>query len=319
MTETFDIKSLRNAMGSFMTGVTIITTETAEGERRGFTANSFTTVSLDPPLVLVCLADKAESYEAFAKAEVFAVNILHENQRESALRFASKRPNKFEGIAARRGRFGAPILDSSIGWFECTAHERIVAGDHLILIGRIVDYASNAGRPLGYFRGSFVSPGLDEDSVTAHAEAGAIVGCLATHDAAVMMVRRAGAAQWELPQHAMVRDGGGRPQARLKRMASALGSELTLSFLYAVFEHGPDDGVYIIYRGTLDAPPTLDRFADHEVRMFRQEDMPWDDIDAFLYGALLRRYFDELSKARFGVYSRFDEQARVELLYASDR
>lgn len=319
MTETFDIKGLRNAMGSFMTGVTIVTTETADGERRGFTANSFTTVSLDPPLVLICLAEKAESYEAFNKADIFAVNILHENQRESALRFASKRPNKFEGITATKGRFGAPILDGSICWFECAAHERIVAGDHLVLIGRIVDYASNEGRPLGYFRGGFVSPGLDEDRITAHAEAGAVVGCLATHDSSVMLMRRTGAGEWVLPQHSMVREGGGRPQAKLKRMARALGSELTLSFLYAAFEHGTDDGVYIIYRGTLDAPPAQDRFDDYEVRMFRQEEMPWDDIDTFLYGALLRRYFDESSKARFGVYSRFDEQARVELLHTGGR
>lgn len=319
MTETFDINSLRNAMGSFMTGVTIVTTETPDGERRGFTANSFTTVSLDPPLVLVCLAEKAESYEAFNKADVFAVNILHESQRESALRFASKRPNKFEDIAATRGRFGAPILDGSICWFECTGHERIVAGDHLILIGRIVDYASNEGRPLGYFRGGFVSPGLDEDRIAAHAGQAAIVGCLATYDNSVMLMRRTGTSEWILPQHSMVKEGCGRPQAKLKCMAKALGSELTLSFLYAAFEHGADDGVYIIYRGTLDTSPTQGHFDDYEVQMFRQADMPWNDIDAFLYGALLRRYFDELSKARFGVYSRFDEQARVELLHSSGR
>lgn len=316
VTATFDIKNLRNAMGSFMTGVTIVTTETAEGERRGFTANSFTTVSLEPPLVLVCLAEKAESYEAFNSAEIFAVNILQESQRESALRFASKRPNKFEDIATTRGQHGAPILDGSICWFECATHNRIIAGDHLILIGRIIDYACNDGRPLGYFRGGFLSPGLDEDRITAHAEAGATVGCLATHESGVMLVRRAGSSEWALPQHSMVKQGGGRPQAKLKRLAAELGSELTLSFLYAAFEHGAEDGVYIIYRGTLSNAPARDRFGDYEVRMFRQDEIPWDDIDAFLYGALLRRYFDELSKARFGVYSRFDEQARVELLHA---
>lgn len=315
MTEPIDLKSIRNAMGSFMTGVTIVTTETADGERRGFTANSFTTVSLEPPLVLVCLAEKAESYEAFNGAETFAVNILHENQRDSALRFASKRPDKFEDIASTRGRQGAPILDGSICWFECAAHERIVAGDHLILIGRIIDYASNEGRPLGYFRGGFVTPGLDEDRLTAHAEAGAVVGCLATHENTVMLVRRTGTSQWVLPQHSMVRKGGGRPQAKLKRFVAELGSALTLSFLYAAFEHGHDDGVYIIYRGTLDSPPSVDRIDDYEVRMFRQDNMPWDDIDSFLYGGLLRRYFDELSKARFGVYARFDEKARIELLH----
>lgn len=319
MTEIFEIKSLRNAMGSFMTGVTIVTTETQQGERRGFTANSFTTVSLDPPLVLVCLAKKAESHDAFNEADIFAINILHENQRDAALRFASKQPNKFEDVVTSRGKFGAPILDGAICWFECAVHERIVAGDHVILIGRIVDYASGDGRPLGYFRGSFVSPGLDEDRITAHAEAGAIVGCLATHDSSVMMVRRSDTSEWVLPQHSMVKDAGGRPQAKLRHMAEALGAELTLSFLYAVFEHGPDDGVHIVYRGTLNVPPAKDRFGDFEVRMFRFEDMPWDNIDEFLYGALLRRYFDELSKARFGVYSRLGTQARVELLQASER
>jgi flavin reductase (DIM6/NTAB) family NADH-FMN oxidoreductase RutF len=316
VTGTFDIKDLRNAMGSFMTGVTVVTT-TVDGERRGFTANSFTSVSLEPPLVLVCLSDRAESYAAFSAADVFAVNILHENQRDSAMRFASKRPNKFEDIAATSGRHGAPILDGSICWFECTTHDRIVAGDHMILIGRIVDYASADGRPLGYFRGGFVTPGLDQDRISAHAGAGAVVGCLATHDGAVLLMRRAGTSEWVLPQHSMVGQGGGRPQAKLKRLVSELGSELTLSFLYSVFEHGVDDAVYIIYRGTLDAPPRSDRFGDYEVRMFRNEDMPWNDIDAFLYGALLRRYFDELSKARFGVYARFDDQPRVELLQSS--
>lgn len=310
----FDMKTLRSAMGSFLTGVTIVTTQAKNGERRGFTANSFTSVSLDPPLVLVCLANKAESYEVFNAAETFAINILHEGQRDTALKFASKNPDKFKDVATTTGRSGAPVIDGAICSFECATHQRIAAGDHLVLIGRIVGLAGNDGRPLGFFRGGFVSPGLDEDRMAAHAGAGAVVGCLATYDNSVMLVRRAGTKEWVLPQQRMVTDSAGLPQAKLRRMVDALGSELTLSFLYAVFEHGDDEGVYIVYRGTLERPPQKDRYGDFEVRMFGQDDMPWGDIDEFLYGALLRRYFDELAKARFGVYSRLGTQARVELL-----
>jgi flavin reductase (DIM6/NTAB) family NADH-FMN oxidoreductase RutF len=311
----FDTKALRSAMGSFLTGVTVVTAQAASGERRGFTANSFTTVSLEPPLVLVCLATKAESYGVFNAADTFAINILDESQRDTALRFASKNPDKFQGVATSVGKSGAPVIDGAICSFECAMHQRVDAGDHVILIGRVIDFTSNDGRPLGFFRGGFVSPGLDEDRIVAHA--GAIVGCLATHDSSVMLVRRTGSREWVLPQHGMVKDMAGRPQAKLRHMADALGSDLTLSFLYAVFEHGTDDSVYVIYRGTLDRPPIKDRFGEFEVGMFSQSEMPWDDIDAFLYGALLKRYFDELGKARFGVYSRLGVQARVEMLQVS--
>ena len=115
-----DRLELRKALGSFVTGVTVATTIDAEGRPRGLTANSFTSVSLDPPLVLVCVGSSAASHSAFHGCARFAVNVLSQKQQEASMLFASKAPDKFQRTAWRPGTGGMPILHDALGWFQAT-------------------------------------------------------------------------------------------------------------------------------------------------------------------------------------------------------
>jgi flavin reductase (DIM6/NTAB) family NADH-FMN oxidoreductase RutF len=146
---------LRRAFGCFVTGVTIVTT-LGDGEPRGFTANSFTSVSLDPPLLLVCVAKSAGSYDIFRRAPSFAVNILHRDQREISATFASPRDDKFSGHRWMAGETGSPLLTECAAWFDCSSHDQIEAGDHMILIGRVLAFSHTPLTPLGYHRGGYL-------------------------------------------------------------------------------------------------------------------------------------------------------------------
>ncbi|MEM7176545.1 MAG: flavin reductase family protein [Pseudomonadota bacterium] len=150
-----DTRALRTALGSFATGVTIVTAMSDQGEPVGFTANSFTSVSLDPPLLLVCLAHKAMSYRIFRAADSFAVNVLSAHQEDTAMRFATQGADKFSDMDWQAGRMGAPIIPGCIAQFDCAMHERMTAGDHDILMGRVIGFAREEGSALVYHSGSF--------------------------------------------------------------------------------------------------------------------------------------------------------------------
>ena len=149
--------ALRHALGCFVTGVTVVTTRGAGGVPYGFTANSFTSVSLDPPLVLVCVGHEVEGLEAFRTCAGFAVNMLSDSQRAISETFASERPDRFAGARWRGGTYGSPLFDGCVAFLECESWQRIAAGDHMILIGRVIAFAHSAGRPLAYWRGSYLS------------------------------------------------------------------------------------------------------------------------------------------------------------------
>jgi len=150
-----DPRALRDAFGAFATGITIITTPTDAGEPVGFTANSFTSVSLDPPLVLVCVAESAFGYSAFRSARRFCVNVLADHQRDVSDTFASRGAEKFSSVAWRSGSTGAPVLSDVAAYFDCVPHQWTDAGDHGILIGRVVDFHFRDALPLCYYRGRY--------------------------------------------------------------------------------------------------------------------------------------------------------------------
>jgi flavin-dependent trigonelline monooxygenase, reductase component len=159
---TLDVAELRQTLGSFATGVAVATTLDAKGIPKGFTANSFTSVSLDPPLVLVCVDKSASCYPAFADTAHFAINILCEAQQHVSRAFASKSPDKFADMPWVPGVTGSPIFPDSTAWLDCELHNRVEAGDHLIVIGRVLSFGhSPAKRPLGYHRGSYIAFGLE--------------------------------------------------------------------------------------------------------------------------------------------------------------
>jgi flavin reductase (DIM6/NTAB) family NADH-FMN oxidoreductase RutF len=157
----FDRNELRRVMGHFATGVTIVTTHDGRGRCYGLTANAVCSVSLDPPLVLVCVDRNAESHPAFELSQSFVVNILGEQHEELSRRFAVSGGEKFVGLPCRSGGTGAPIIDGALGHVECRVVATYEAGDHTIYIGEVEGAAAGEGRPLLFFRGRYRKLHLD--------------------------------------------------------------------------------------------------------------------------------------------------------------
>ena len=146
----------RNALARFASGVTIVTTVDGGGRRAGFTASAFSSLSLDPPLILVCLEKRAESYPTFDAAEHFAVSILATGQTDVALRFATRGIDKFAGAPVVPGELtGMPLIEGAIAHLECRVHDRPDGGDHTIIIGEVLRAASTDGEPLLHFNRKF--------------------------------------------------------------------------------------------------------------------------------------------------------------------
>ncbi len=153
----FDPRDFRNALGLFATGVTIVTTTTVAGEPIGLTANSFSSVSLAPPLVLWSLSLRSPNLPNFLQATHFAINVLARDQIALSQRFSKPVAKKFEGIAHGFGTHGMPLLDGSAAQFECKTEARHYAGDHVIFIGHVLQYRYAEREALGYFRGRYVT------------------------------------------------------------------------------------------------------------------------------------------------------------------
>jgi flavin reductase (DIM6/NTAB) family NADH-FMN oxidoreductase RutF len=150
-----DPKELRRLMGHFATGVTIITTKGADGTPYGLTANAFTSLSLDPPLCLVCVDRKAESFAHFYDSKVFTVNILTAEQQDLSNRFAKSGGDKFTGIATVDGHHGAPLIQGALAHIECRITDTLEGGDHVIHVGRIEHMHMHGGDPLLFYQGRY--------------------------------------------------------------------------------------------------------------------------------------------------------------------
>ncbi|HEV3230860.1 MAG TPA: flavin reductase family protein [Candidatus Dormibacteraeota bacterium] len=152
---SLDPAAFRVACGNFATGVAIVTMRTADGAPHGFTANSFTSVSLDPPLLLVCVDREISSYEVIGAAAGWLVNILSDGQEELSRRFATPDIDKFVGVEFSEGPFGAPKLPGCIAYLAARGHAAHDGGDHGIFVGEAVEAEVAGGRPLIFFRGQY--------------------------------------------------------------------------------------------------------------------------------------------------------------------
>ena len=150
-----DPRELRSVFGAFASGVTVVTTKDANGKWFGLTANSYTSLSLDPPLVLVCIDKKVDCYACFEQSKVFAVNVLAEDQEELSTRFATKGIEKFDGVPIREGSVGVPLLEGAIGYIECKVVNGFEGGDHTIYVAEVQSASAPGGRPLLFFNGRY--------------------------------------------------------------------------------------------------------------------------------------------------------------------
>jgi flavin reductase (DIM6/NTAB) family NADH-FMN oxidoreductase RutF len=150
---SFDLKAFRNALGSFATGVTLVTTRTPSGEPIGLTANSFNSVSLEPPLVLWSQALSSSRSAAFLNADFYAINVLASHQLEISRRFVAS--GSFEGLEFEEGLGGAPLRRGSCAIFECRSEARHPGGDHVIHVGRVERFHRVDADPLAFHAGRY--------------------------------------------------------------------------------------------------------------------------------------------------------------------
>ncbi|MBK1840463.1 flavin reductase family protein [Azospirillum sp. YIM B02556] len=299
----------------FPTGVTVVTVLDEEGNPRGITANSFTSVSLDPPLVLVCIGNRSFSFPIFCSAPSFAVNLLHEGQADVSGLFASRSPEKFQSTGFGPKHTGAPVLADCLTWFDCTVHDRVIAGDHLVLIGRVQAFGPSAtaggtasrAAPLGFCRGRYATVREAQDA-GAEAPHGMQVGYLVEADDGILL-QSDGAGGWRLPS--------GRSRKAERALALADGGTLPLrpddSFLYSVFDVAGQDAGCLVYRTRLAAdaatttlPPGL--------RIFALDALPFEAMPMRETRAMLRRYVRERQADRFGIYIDSSDGGRLAMV-----
>lgn len=152
-----DGRELRNAMGLFATGVTIITTKDTTGKPFGLTANAFSSLSLDPPMLLICVDKGVDCYNCFEESKVFAVNFLSLAQEELSTRFATKGIEKFADLSYSLGELGVALLEGALAHFECTVAHAYEGGDHTIYVGEIQRLVTAPGDPLLFYQGKYRS------------------------------------------------------------------------------------------------------------------------------------------------------------------
>lgn len=287
---TPDPRALRNAFGAFATGVTVITTRQADGTPRGFTANSFTSVSLDPPLLLVCLAKTAHSADTFATAPHFAVNILAEDQKAVSGLFASRAPDKFQQCAWTPGPADTPLIDGALAQFTCANHQLVDAGDHLLLIGRVEAFATNEGQPLGYFRGSYFSVGLERDlAEAAAATRGSRLGAVLACNDGILLTRGA--------EGALCLPLAPKPSLdSLTASLATLGLTADIDFVYAAFDDRSTGGHAIYYHGQVSG--TLPQ----GYRIVPLADLATAPLANPVEAQMLARYADDFRNGSFTLY-----------------
>lgn len=152
-----DSDLFRAVLGRFASGITVITTCDAGGTPHGMTVSAFSSLSLDPPLILVCVANEATMAPVLASTDTFAVNVLSAGQEAISRRFAGKVDDRFAGVGYHDGELGDPVLEDVLAWMQCRVVARHPAGDHVIVVGQVEHASAADGKPLLYYRGGYAT------------------------------------------------------------------------------------------------------------------------------------------------------------------
>ncbi len=294
---TFDPLDLRRAFGVFATGVTIVTTMDADGKVHGFTANSFTSVSIDPPLLLITIAKNSYGLPIFSTARGFAVNILAEKQRDLSNRFATRGIDKFADTRWQTAKTGAPIFDQVAAWFDCENYQQVDAGDHIILIGKVLDYDYGADSPLGFCRGAYVSYGLTPQMLQLVSSSGQLwVGALIECNDKILLQQGADSGELGIP--AAGRVGNADEPGSLLGMLASAGIETELPFLFSAYHVSNTRFVY--YRGELQT--TSNVIETPGLHFVEFDAIPWSSIRDHAVRRILKRFVNERSIGNYSVY-----------------
>ena len=286
----FSPRALRDAFGSFMTGVTVVTAHDANGNPIGFTANSFSSVSLDPPLLLVCVANTSRNIETLSKTEKFAVNILSETQKDISNTFARPVEDRFAAVDWRAGPHGSPVLGGVSAWFDCSVHNRVPAGDHLILIGRVEAFEHEARPGLGYAQGAYVTPAAQTEAL--NNSANLLVSVIFEHKDKILLTAP-DAESLLLPETKVGKNGA---SAALARLMSGLGVNAEPGFVYSVYEDEDRETQHITFLCQVNEEGTGNG------TYYELNDDNLAKLPDLATRTMLRRFAAESKMGNFGVY-----------------
>lgn len=289
-----DPKSLRAAFGSYMTGVTVVTAKDAQGGFAGFTANSFTSVSLNPPLLLVCPGNHLSSFDVFRAASHFAVHILAENQEGLSNLFASSKTDRFAQCKWDLDAFGTPVLADVAAHFSCSTSQVIPAGDHVVLIGQVQAYEHRSSKGLGYASSGYFTLGRHEDIAPVDAIARkAFVGAIVEHDGHVFVQEtEAGLSVPMLPVNA-AQDA----PAALKSGLARAGINAEIRQVYSVY-HDPNRGEHFtIYRVSAKTQANTG-----QGRFVKIDALDADQMSQPAQCAMMHRFKSEFNNKQFGLF-----------------
>lgn len=289
-----DKRGLRDAFGSFPTGVTVVTTRDATGNRFGFTANSFSSVSLDPPMLLVCPGRFLSSFAAFETCRHFAVSVLAEGQEDVSNTFAGYRGDRFAKVAWHADAQGVPLIDAAAARFSCRTAQVVPAGDHVVLLGEVLDFARSGGRGLGYAAGAYFSLGLEREAASApKLGRQTIAGAIIEHDGRVLLEQTPEGLR---PPQLVLGDRT-RVRGALQEHLKKAGLSVRLGRAYSIFDDHQSGHHFTYFRAT-----ALDDRTGHNGRFLPIADLPGASFVSAAHRAMLTRYALDSRTRDFGLY-----------------
>lgn len=281
---------LRDAFGCFMTGVTVVTTTDETGAPLGFTANSFSSVSLDPPLLLVSIANRSANLAAYTSGRGFAVNVLSEGQKAISNIFARPSEDRFDKIDWQAGPHGSPVIAGSSAWFDCHREQAIAAGDHTILIGRVEAFDATTAPGLGYCRGAYVTPAAA--ALTAEHGPRVVLAAIVEHEGQVLLLDD-GSGGVKLPE---MRVGPGGARGAFDRLIAETGTDAAPGLVYAIYDDAERGLQFIVHL----CPAATDAHKAGAFVILTESTI--SDITDPAQQIMLRRFAAEYRQGNYGQY-----------------
>lgn len=304
-----ETRDLRHALGSFPTGVTIVTSLDKNDKPIGFTANSFTSVSLDPQLILICIDKASFNIESFSTGKNFAVSVLSENQQHISNTFASPEDDRFKNIKWEKKTTGSPIISGSVAWFDCIKNQFIDAGDHFILIGKVAEFDSNKQTPLVYLRGNYVNLGLEQKMLLAmeNKNTKILVGALIEWRKKILLLEDKATSLLYFPT--ATRLGQASDDESLLGKLENLNINISDHYLFSVFENSDDKTSLIYYRAQVE-----DGSSVTSGKFFEFDSIPFKHLTDEASRIMLKRYIKERELDAFGIFVGKESEGKVEAI-----
>ena len=302
-------RNLRQALGSFPTGVTVVSCLDKDNNPLGFTANSFTSVSLDPQLISICIDKESFNIDTFSITEHFAVSILSESQQSISTTFATPNEERFKDIDWRSEDTGSPIISNAVAWFDCKTEQVVDAGDHLILIGKIISFDSSPKTPLMYLRGNYVNLGLEQKMLLAmeNENTEIIVGAIIEWRKKVFLLKNKNNGSLNFPSASRL--GHIEDKQSLLGVLKNLNISINEHYLFSVFEKAEDKTSLIYYRAQAkeEVAALKDSFYDFDA-------IPFDKLTDEASRIMLKRYIKERELNAFGIFVGKESEGKVEAI-----